>query len=245
LLNISSAPSLTRYTLGLPQGYSIGATASAWGKLYFSPSLESSAGGSPEILAFDPKSNELSRLSVGRKLALVKQLFFVPERDSLLMLGVISTSANSSGEQLAWLDAQGGLTPLAGAENVVLAAVCPGWIAYVVEAEEKATPGDISPQNFRLVVVPTDASSGDKRSLLLNAQPIWLGIGDGGETAFLLAEAENGFGDLWAVNTLSRGRSRLRGEVITARMSPSSDACIVLPAAKNQLELFAPVEAGG
>jgi hypothetical protein len=244
LINLSLAPSLTRYTLGLPDGYEIGASVFASGKLYFSPTLECYAGGSPGLLVFDPKSKELSQLKPGRKLALVDELFYLPEKESLLMLGRLDTFADRSHLQLAWISSDGGVEPIFGTEKVLRAAVCPGAIAYILAAEEKAAPSDVSPLSFRLVVFPSDMSANEKKSLLLNAEPAWLGLGERGETALIMAETSDAYCDLWAVDTTTRSRERMRDGVLAARMSPDCSTCIVLPAENNQLELYTPKTAG-
>jgi hypothetical protein len=238
LLNISEAPKLVRYALGIPDDYAAGATAFARGELFICPSLETKSSGSPDILAFNPLSEKLKRIAPESKLALVDELFFVPERESLLMLGTIDARLEPSRASLAWIAQDGRLTPVPGAEGVLLAAVCPDSIAYIATAEAKAAPSDISPESFKLVVISTADEPSARKQASLNSEPAWMGLADSGETALIISQPGVGFGDLWAVNTATRSRAQLRERVMLARMSPSSRACMVLPADKNQLELY-------
>jgi hypothetical protein len=238
LLNISEAPKLVRYALGIPDDYAAGATAFARGELFICPSLETKSSGSPDILAFNPLSEKLKRIAPESKLALVDELFFVPERESLLMLGTIDARLEPSRASLAWIAQDGRLTPVPGAEGVLLAAVCPDSIAYIATAEAKAAPSDISPESFKLVVISAADEPSARKQISLNSEPAWMGLADSGETALIISQPGVGFGDLWAVNTATRSRAQLRERVMLARMSPSSRACMVLPADKNQLELY-------
>ncbi len=239
LLNVKSAPYLTRYILGLPEGYRVGASAFGHRKLYLAPSLEFAAGGAPGLLVFDPSSEKLTVTSPIRKLALVEELFSAEGMENLLLLGTFTPSTTGKGSSLAWMASDGNITLIPGSEAAILAAYSPGHIAWVCYERERAVPSDELAANYRLMVMPSAGGNGETRSLALNNRPTWFAVAERGATVLLVSSNEDGASDLWSVNISSRARERVRAGVLYAKMSPDGEACFMLPYESNHLELFA------
>lgn len=238
LLNVKSAPYLKRYILGLPELFSIRDAVFGNGMLYMCPSLSYAAGSSPGLLAFSESSAELAVVQPDRKLASINNLHFTGAGNPFLVMGTFGLSSTSD-SSLAWMTPAGVITPIPATSSAILASTSPGYIAWVSEAEERATPGDEQAADYRLSVMPLFDGK-EVRSLLLNSKPAWFAVTQSGKEALVISSGVSSEPDLWLVNVASRARTRIRSGVMLAKMSPDGKACFVLPFESNQLELYTP-----
>jgi len=240
-LNVASAPYLTRYRLGLPEGFVVNGVVFHMGLAYFYSHLVSGGGGVTPLLVFDPAEQELSELRPARKFAIVRGVLPTSDVERVLTYGFFIPEAMLSTFKLAWLDLDTGeVSILPGSDRTVIAAAAGGRLVLVRQAETHVAMGDEPSPVCRLEILGLeDTLETVGHSIPLYNQPEWIGLTPDGEWVLVSATSDGVRYDLWLIRTSTRSKELVRKGILAVRMSPSGKGFFVLPADKNAVERYA------
>ncbi len=240
-LNIASAPYLTRYRLGIPEGFVVNGVVFHRGRAYFYSHLVSGGGGVTPLLVFDPEEQELAELRPARKFAIVRGVLPTSDDERVLTYGFFVPEAMLSTYELAWLDLDTGeVSLLPGSDRTVMAAAIGNRLALVRQAETHVAMGDGPSPVCRLELLGLgDTYETVGHSIPLYSQPEWIGLTPGGEWVLVSATPDGVRCDLWLISTSTRSKELVRKGILAVRMSPSGKGFFVLPADKNAVEQYA------
>lgn len=240
-LNVASAPYLTRYRLGIPEGFAVNGVVFHRERAYFYSHLVSGGGGVTPLLVFDPKDQELVELRPARKFAIVRGVLSTSDDERVLTCGFFIPEAMLSTYELAWLDLDTGeVSILPGSDRTVMAAVAGNWLVLVRQAETHVAMGDEPSPVCRLEFLGLeDTLETVGHSIPLYSQPEWIGLTPDGEWVLVSAMPDGVRCDLWLIRTSTRSKELVRKGILAVRMSPSGKSFFVLPADRNAVERYA------
>ena len=238
-LDITDAPYLTRYRLGVPQDYVVDGIAFLGGKAVLYPRLLSGDGGCSSLLVFRPGEDELKELRPARKFAVVRQILPVGEDERVIIRGYFSPEARGTASELAWLNlGTGGVDVIPGTNQVLLADARAGRLALVRRVDSRTAPADQPAPAFRLELFSLVNLAQPVSSVPLFSRPEWLGLARDGRSVFLVTEAAAEGSNLWHVDCATREKTLARAGAGSARMSPNGAGCFAFVPVENSVELY-------
>jgi len=239
-LNVASAPYLTRYRLGIPEGYVVNGVIFHRERAYFYSHLVSGGGGVTPLLVFDPKERELAELRPARKFAIVRGVLPTLDDERVLTCGFFIPEAMLSTYELAWLDLDTGeVSILPGSDRTVMAAATGDRLVLVRQAETHVAMGDEPSPVCRLELLGLeDTLETVGHSIPLYSQPEWIGLTPDGEWVLVSATPDGAGCDLWLIRMSTRSKELVRKGILAVRMSPSGRSFFVLPNDKNAIERY-------
>ena len=240
-LNVASAPYLTRYRLGIPEGFTASGVVFHRERAYFYSHLVSGGGSVTPLLVFDPKEQEFAELRPTRKFAIIRGVLPTSDNEKLLICGFFVPEAMLSTYELAWIDLDTGeVSVLPGSDRTLMAAVARNRLALVRQAETHVVMGDEPSPVCRLELLDLEnVIETIGYSIPLYSRPEWIGLTPDGERVLVAATPDGVRCDLWLIGTSTRSKVLVRKGIVAVRMSPSGKGFFVLPADKNAVELYA------
>jgi len=240
-LNVTGAPYLTRYRLGMPEGFVTDGVVFHLGRAYFYSHLVSGGEGVTPLLVFDPEEQQLTELKPARKFAIVRGVLPTPDEERLLAFGFFVPEAMLSTYELAWISLDtGDVSILPGSDRTVMMAVAGNRLALVRQAESHVAVGDEPSPVCRLELLALDDTLETVGySVPLYSKPEWIGLTPDGEWVLVAASPDGTRCDLWLIRTSTRSKELVRKGILAVRMSPSGKGFFVLPADKNAVERYA------
>jgi len=240
-LNISEAPYLKRYRLGIPEDFAASGVVFHLGSAYFHSHLVSGGGGVTPLLVFDPAEQRLSELKPARKFSIVRGALPTSEDKRVLTYGFFVPEAMLSTYKLAWLDlSTGEISVLPGSDRTVIAATAGNRLALVRQSDAHVAMGDEPLPVCRLELLDLkDTMKAVGRSIPLYSRPEWIGLTPDGEWVLISSTSDGVRCDLWLIRTSTRSKELVRKGILAVRMSPLGKGFFVLPADKNAVERYA------
>lgn len=250
VLDVSSAPRLRRYRLGLPAQFRPGDVAFIPGGgmvLYPRPFL--TGAGRAELIVFKRADSSggfsLTPVQIDRLLSTILQLHAVDSRRAVA-LGYFRADGSVASPMLAvvgladghvelW-EGTGGARLLSGAEAA---------LGVVRRRRAEVIPADRPGAAYELALLDAqgDLIAGTQ-VVPIFTEPRSLTVSSDGRYALILMDRESGFPDLWLVNTHTRAKRLVRTEVMLAGMMPNSAAFYAVPAQENAVYFYRLAPAG-
>lgn len=240
LLDMSNAPSLKRFRLGLPSQFEVGGVSFLSGgeMVLYSRPFAGTDGGS-QLVVFDPNAASLRRLQIQRPLGVILQLSALSEK-RLMARGYFSTDGAEATPMLATISLDDGAVDLwDGSEGTILLGGAKGTVAAVRPRASAVGPADEGGAPRELVVL---AERGEPlphtQPVPIYEKPRALSLSDSGFYVLLLSGNQQDFGDLWLVDTRSRGKWLVAEQVMHFGMLPHSAGFYLQPARENAVYFY-------
>jgi hypothetical protein len=246
LLDVSQAPKLKRYRLGLPDAYDVGGAAFCGDSVIFYPALVSLQEGRSRLLRLSRDSGRLEELVPGRRFAIVREVVSCPAEGKLLALGFFTASAKLGAMELAYISlSTGAVEILPQAGGILLASAAGKDLVAVRENRATVAAGDARRPGYRLEAYELNGLTlAETGGIPLYSRPEKLLMLAGGKYALLVSAGSSGRRDLWLMDLAHRSKHLVLKGVVEIAAETAGGGFIVQPADQNALMYYTVSGAG-
>lgn len=246
LLDVSEAPKIKRYRLGLPEAYDVGGAAFCSGSVILYPALVSLQEGRSRLLRLGGDGARLEEIVPKRRFAVVRDVVSCSEEGRLLALGFFTASAKLGAMELAYIPLDGGgVEIIPETSGILLAAVSGTHLVAVRENRATVAAGDERRPGHRLDAYELDGLAlTETGSIPLYSRPEKLQVMAGGRYVLLVAMATGGRRDLWLVDMAHRSKHLVLKGVAEVAGETAGGGFIAQPADQNALMYYTVAGAG-